>query len=357
MNSDRLAGEVSKVQDRLAALADQLCDTSSTVLDRRRYPDRDGAEITQMRDSARRMTLEAVMLCAALHAAHGGSVSLPALEKVTRPTRRNPNPSKVPTVAMNVLAHAFTGIYIDFVVLSARITGIAVPRESLLYVREVQNADQNELLDIDTTYGPPPPRRTRLVKNLLDRCVAAVALFALAPLFAALAAVIWLDSGGPVLYIAPRVGKDGRLFKMYKFRTLVVDAEQRRVELLASSDSDGVLFKLRQDPRVTRVGKYLRSLWLDELPELFNVLAGDMSLVGPSPAHPGEVARYTEYVRRRLVVKPGMTGLWQVNGRSDLSWEEVVRLDLQYVENWSFTLDLLILLKTISVLFSREGVY
>jgi lipopolysaccharide/colanic/teichoic acid biosynthesis glycosyltransferase len=144
---------------------------------------------------------------------------------------------------------------------------------------------------------------------------------------------------------------------MYKFRTMVVDAEQRRAELLASNDSDGVLFKLRKDPRVTAVGAHLRRLSLDELPQLFNIFLGQMSLVGPRPPLPAETEEYAEHVRRRLVVKPGLTGLWQVNGRSDLSWEESVRLDLRYVENWSFALDLQILWKTISVLMWRSGAY
>jgi len=154
-----------------------------------------------------------------------------------------------------------------------------------------------------------------------------------------------------------RVGKDGRVFRIYKFRTMVVDAEKRRNQLLESNDTDGVLFKLRNDPRVTAVGAHLRRWSIDELPQLFNVLLGQMSLVGPRPALPDEAARYAEHVRRRLVVKPGLTGLWQVNGRSDLNWEESVRLDLRYVENWSFVLDLQILWKTISVMVRGSGAY
>jgi lipopolysaccharide/colanic/teichoic acid biosynthesis glycosyltransferase len=147
------------------------------------------------------------------------------------------------------------------------------------------------------------------------------------------------------------------MFRIYKFRTMVVDAEQRRMHLLVSNDTDGVLFKLRQDPRVTAVGAHLRRWSIDELPQLINVLLGDMSLVGPRPALPDETAKYAEHVRRRLVVKPGLTGLWQVNGRSDLSWDESVRLDLRYVENWSFVLDLQIMWKTISALLRGLGAY
>jgi exopolysaccharide biosynthesis polyprenyl glycosylphosphotransferase len=196
-----------------------------------------------------------------------------------------------------------------------------------------------------------------VLKGLFDRCAAAAALVMLAPVMAALAAAVWLHDRGPVLFTQMRVGKDGHSFRMYKFRTMVVDAEQRRTQLLPSNDSDGVLFKLRKDPRVTAVGAHLRRLSLDELPQLFNVFLGHMSLVGPRPALPDEAEKYAEHVRRRLVVKPGLTGLWQVNGRSDLSWEESVRLDLRYVENWSFALDLQILWKTISVMMRGSGAY
>jgi exopolysaccharide biosynthesis polyprenyl glycosylphosphotransferase len=196
-----------------------------------------------------------------------------------------------------------------------------------------------------------------VLKSLFDRCAAAAALVMLAPVMAVLAATVWLHDRGPALFTQIRVGKDGHSFRMYKFRTMVVDAERRRAELLASNDNDGVLFKLRKDPRVTAVGALLRRLSLDELPQLYNVFLGHMSLVGPRPALPDEAAVYAEHVRRRLMVKPGLTGLWQVNGRSDLSWEESVRLDLRYVENWSFALDLQILWKTISVLVRGSGAY
>jgi lipopolysaccharide/colanic/teichoic acid biosynthesis glycosyltransferase len=153
------------------------------------------------------------------------------------------------------------------------------------------------------------------------------------------------------------VGKDGERFKIYKFRTMVVDAENRLAEIRAQNESDGVLFKIRADPRITALGGRLRRWSLDELPQLINVLRGEMSLVGPRPALPEEAAEYAEHVRRRLVVKPGLTGMWQVNGRSDLSWEETVRLDLRYVENWSFALDLQILWKTVSVIVHGAGAY
>jgi exopolysaccharide biosynthesis polyprenyl glycosylphosphotransferase len=196
-----------------------------------------------------------------------------------------------------------------------------------------------------------------VVKDLFDRCAAGTALILLSPVMAMLAVTIWLSDRGPALFTQVRVGKDGRKFRIYKFRTMVVDAEQRRAQLLARNDLDGILFKLRRDPRVTALGVYLRRWSVDELPQLLNVFRGDMSLVGPRPALPDEADKYADHVRRRLVVKPGLTGLWQVNGRSNLSWEESVRLDLRYVENWSFALDLQILWKTISVLFRGSGAY
>jgi exopolysaccharide biosynthesis polyprenyl glycosylphosphotransferase len=196
-----------------------------------------------------------------------------------------------------------------------------------------------------------------VMKGLFDRCAAAAALIMLGPLLAVLCATIWLHDRGPALFTQIRVGKDGRAFRIYKFRTMVVDAEQRKKELLEAHDPDHVLFKLRKDPRITTVGAHLRRWSVDELPQLINVFLGDMSLVGPRPALPDEAAKYAEHVRRRLVVKPGLTGLWQVNGRSDLSWDESVRLDLRYVENWSFALDLQILWKTISVLVRGSGAY
>jgi exopolysaccharide biosynthesis polyprenyl glycosylphosphotransferase len=195
------------------------------------------------------------------------------------------------------------------------------------------------------------------IKGLFDRIMAGAALVMLAPLFCVLAVAIRVSDAGPVLFVQTRVGKDGRPFKMYKFRTMVVDAEKRLAELRARNEFDGVLFKMRNDPRVTAVGMRLRKWSLDELPQLINVFRGEMSLVGPRPALPDETALYADHVRRRLVVKPGLTGMWQVNGRSDLSWEETVRLDLRYVENWSFALDLQILWKTVSVMLRGSGAY
>jgi exopolysaccharide biosynthesis polyprenyl glycosylphosphotransferase len=197
----------------------------------------------------------------------------------------------------------------------------------------------------------------RLVKAAFDRAVACTLLLISAPLFLVIAAVIRLGDHGPALFRQTRVGRDGRAFTVYKFRTMVPDAEQRKSLLTALNETDGVLFKMRRDPRITPVGAWLRRWSLDEMPQLLNVLNGDMSLVGPRPALPQEAALYGDHVRRRLAVKPGITGLWQVNGRSDLPWDEAIRLDLRYVENWSFVLDLQILWKTGSAVFRGSGAY
>ena len=196
-----------------------------------------------------------------------------------------------------------------------------------------------------------------VIKALFDKTAAVAALILTSPLLAALALAIRLDDGGPALFRQTRVGKDGRPFTVYKFRTMVIDAEQRKADLWRQAGQHSVLFKLRNDPRITRTGSWLRRWSLDELPQLFNVLNGDMSLVGPRPALPDEAAMYGDHVRRRLVVKPGITGLWQVSGRSDLTWDDSVRLDLRYVENWSLMLDVQILWKTLSAVVRGSGAY
>jgi exopolysaccharide biosynthesis polyprenyl glycosylphosphotransferase len=197
----------------------------------------------------------------------------------------------------------------------------------------------------------------QVIKSVFDKVFAASALILLAPLFAVIALVIGFIDQGPVFFRQTRVGKDGRTFTLYKFRTMVVDAERWKPMLAARNEASEVLFKIRRDPRVTRPGAWLRRCSLDELPQLVNVLLGDMSLVGPRPALPQEAECYGDLMRRRLAVTPGITGLWQVSGRSDLPWEEAVRLDLRYVENWSFALDLQILWKTGSAVIRGSGAY
>ena len=217
-----------------------------------------------------------------------------------------------------------------------------------------------------------------VVKATLDWVGAAGLVILLSPLLLATAVAIKLQDGGPVFFRQARVGLDGKTFEMTKFRSMAVDAEegleelkllqreQRAVSMLAESGGAapgtrvldrGVLFKMEEDPRVTRVGRFIRRYSIDELPQLFDVLAGRMSLVGPRPPLPEEVARYEEDMRRRLLVKPGMTGLWQINGRSNLSWDESVRFDLYYVENWSVAQDLVILWRTLHAVVSKQGAY
>ena len=197
----------------------------------------------------------------------------------------------------------------------------------------------------------------RVVKGLVDRALALTALVVLAPVFLGLALAVGLSSPGPVLYRQERVGMNGRHFTMLKFRSMVVDADQRLAALQAANESDGLLFKMRSDPRVTPVGRWLRRLSLDELPQLLNVVGGSMALVGPRPPLPAEVANYDSSVSRRLLVKPGLTGLWQISGRSDLPWEEAVRLDLRYVENWTLALDIQIIWRTLSAVVASRGAY
>jgi exopolysaccharide biosynthesis polyprenyl glycosylphosphotransferase len=206
--------------------------------------------------------------------------------------------------------------------------------------------------------APNLSRASRLPKELLDRTLAAGLLLLLALPMLLVALIVRLDSPGPALFRQPRVGRYGDHFTMLKFRTMRPDSEALRAELEhLNQNSDGLLFKVKEDPRITRVGSFLRRTSLDELPQLLNVISGHMSLVGPRPPLPEEVEEYPPEVRRRLLVKPGLTGLWQVSGRSDLPWQEAVRLDLGYVDNWSMGLDLSILARTGSAVVRGTGAY
>ncbi len=197
----------------------------------------------------------------------------------------------------------------------------------------------------------------QVIKGVFDRVLAGLALILLSPLFAVIALAIVVVDRPPVFFRQVRVGRDEQVFRVWKFRTMVPDADARKAELLAHNEGAGVLFKMRRDPRVTRAGAALRRWSLDELPQLFNVVLGEMSLVGPRPALPAEAAKFGNHMRRRLAVKPGITGLWQVSGRSDLTWDEAERLDVRYVENWSLVLDVQILWKTLSAVIRGSGAY
>ncbi len=195
-----------------------------------------------------------------------------------------------------------------------------------------------------------------VLKRGLDIVVSFLLLMLLMPLFCVIAVAVWFEDGGPVLFAQTRVGQYGRHFKMYKIRSMCLDAERRLKELLARNQhKEGITFKLKEDPRITRVGRWLRKLSFDELPQLYNVLKGDMSLVGPRPPVPREVAMYRPEDRRRLATKPGITCLWQVSGRSEIDFSGQVRLDVDYIERQTLGLDLRILLRTIPAVFSGKG--
>ena len=194
-------------------------------------------------------------------------------------------------------------------------------------------------------------------KAVFDRVVALTLLMALAPVFATVAAAVRVESPGPVFFRHRRVGAHGSEFDVWKFRSMVTEASDQHNEMIAAIGTTALLFKVKDDPRVTRVGRFIRRYSLDELPQLVNVLLGQMSLVGPRPQVAAEVAGYDETAHRRLLVRPGITGLWQVSGRSDLTWEEAVRLDLSYVDNWSMTSDIVILARTVRAVLRHDGAY
>lgn len=196
-----------------------------------------------------------------------------------------------------------------------------------------------------------------ILKRTFDLVVASVVILLGMPVWLAVALAIKLTSPGPVFYRQTRVGRGGAEFNMFKFRTMYVDADKRLNDLAKSNEASGPIFKMREDPRVTPVGRFLRKFSIDEFPQLIDVIHGDMSLVGPRPPLPHEVALYSEYDLRRLEVVPGMTGLWQVSGRSDLTFGDMVRLDLFYIENWSLPLDILIILRTVPAVLAARGAY
>jgi exopolysaccharide biosynthesis polyprenyl glycosylphosphotransferase len=245
------------------------------------------------------------------------------------------------------LSWSLEGMGIDLAVVPS-LTDVAGPR---IHVRPVSGLP---LLHVEE---PEFSGARRIVKSVFDWVLAFLFTIVSLPVIAAIALAIKLDDRGPVFLRQTRVGVHGMEFQCWKFRSMVVNADRLLAQLRERNEHDGVLFKMRDDPRITRVGKVIRKLSLDELPQLFNVLRGEMSLVGPRPPLPSEVELYAEDVHRRLLVKPGITGLWQVSGRSNLSWEDSVRLDLFYVENWSLSSDLIILGKTIRAVLSRDGAY
>ncbi|MCC6191186.1 MAG: sugar transferase [Anaerolineales bacterium] len=248
------------------------------------------------------------------------------------------------------------------------IMGIVRTCESLgVVARVVPDVFQLSLsrVDLDDLGGIPVmglketrlPRAARLLKRALDVVLAVAGLVALAPFWLVAALAIRLDSPGPALFRQRRVGEGGRFFEIYKFRSMLVGAEEQQADLKTQNEASGPLFKIKADPRLTRLGRLLRRSSLDELPQLINVLRGEMSLVGPRPGLPSEVAEYEAWHRQRLEVPPGITGLWQVSGRSDVTFDEMCLLDIFYIENWSLALDLVIMLRTIPHVLFADGAY
>ena len=233
---------------------------------------------------------------------------------------------------------------------STGLLDVAGPRLSIR-----QSTDMS-LLHIER---PAATRQSEILKGIMDRSLAAMLILVLSPVLIVVAAAIKIISpDGPIIFRQKRVGKRGELFTIYKFRSMVPDAEQRLADLLKLNEGNAVQFKMKRDPRIIPgIGSFIRKYSVDELPQLFNVLFGTMSLVGPRPQSQAEVEQYEPDAMRRLHVKPGMTGLWQVSGRSDLDWEQSVRLDLKYVDNWSPIGDLQILFRTFKAVFASSGAY
>ena len=243
-------------------------------------------------------------------------------------------------------AMAGSGVHVE---LSAPLRGFSADR---LTVRSL--GDQFTVVHVRPRVDSP---RRAIVKRSVDMVLAVIGLTLSAPMLLVLAVIIKLDSPGPVLFHQRRVGKGGTPFHLVKLRSMVADAEDRLESLRHLNEADGPLFKVRGDPRITRVGRYIRNLSLDELPQLWNVLRGEMSLVGPRPALPDEIRGWTPELHQRLQVRPGITGMWQVSGRSEATFDDYVQLDLFYVDNWSLSLDLKILLRTIPSVLCQRGAH
>jgi len=244
------------------------------------------------------------------------------------------------------IAWSLEGLGIDLIIAPA-LSGVAGPRITMRPIGGLA------LLHVEE---PSFTGARRTMKAGIDWASAGVGLLALSPILIAIALTIRLTDHAPVFYRQTRTGLGGRQFRVFKFRTMYTDAEHRLAELLDRNEGDGLLFKIKDDPRITPVGRWLRKLSLDELPQLINILLGQMSLVGPRPL-PVTDSAFEGHVRRRLLVKPGITGLWQISGRSNISWDEAVRLDLHYVENWSIALDMAILARTVAAVARRDGAY
>ena len=252
------------------------------------------------------------------------------------------------------------GHMIDAIVHLCEEQGIIVRVQTEPFDLKIARWQVDELggVPIVTIRSGPPGGWQLLAKRLIDMCGSAMLLIALAPLFAVVALLIKLDSPGPVFYTQQRVGLNRRRFKLFKFRTMAAGADKQQAMLEGLNEKDGPIFKIKDDPRITRIGGFLRRYSIDELPQLFNVFKGEMSLVGPRPMSLRDVQRIDiRWHRRRFSVKPGITCLWQVNGRSDVSFDHWVQMDLEYIDKWSLGLDMKILLKTIPAVVKGTGAY
>lgn len=245
------------------------------------------------------------------------------------------------------LGWALQGLDLDMLVAPA-LTDIAGPRVHMRHLAGLPFVQVDE---------PQSDRAGGWAKRVFDLVVSTGVLFALSPLLIFTALMIKLQDRGPVFYRQVRVGIHGEEFEMVKFRSMVVNADKLRAQMDQHNESDGALFKIKDDPRITRFGRFIRKYSIDELPQLINVFKGEMSLVGPRPLFPADLEKYDPDDHRRMLVRPGMTGLWQVSGRSDLSWAESVRLDLYYVDNWSMVIDLVIMVRTVKAVLVSDGAY
>lgn len=346
-----------QLRGELPHLLDDIAHRVDTCFDRRGWAERRTPQAVARREECRIDVLRAAQLCTELYTAVTGKDRLPPKHRMPRPTRKEPLPSRSPAVVVSVLAHALAEIHHEMLAVEVRLRGEALPTEALVYRRGV-GSDRRDRDSAQVAAPGDVGRVWPVLKPLADRFVAGLLLALFAPLMLVIACAVKADSPGPVFYRQTRVGLNGRTFVIFKFRTMVVNADRLLAELRATNSNDGgLLFKIRRDPRITRVGGFLRRYSIDEIPTLLNVFRGEMSMVGPRPALPEEVAAYGPDLLRRLAVKPGVTGLWQVSGRSDLPWEEAVRLDLEYVDHPSARLDLVILGRTLGAVVSGRGAY
>jgi lipopolysaccharide/colanic/teichoic acid biosynthesis glycosyltransferase len=335
----------------LIVLSERLGELASRCLARSEYRHRSSEEFKDLRRRIRVSLLTLVALCHARYLAHAGGEPI---RRYDRKRDKELRPARSPRVITSVLSYAFAEMYADMWALEQDINNAGGQRPALTYVRSNAPLGASELRSaLWSTRRPRQP--WTYVKTVFDRTAALAGLVVFSPILVPLALLIKFTSPGPAMFRQTRAGRNAKPFTMFKFRTMYSGAERRTT--LIDDRADGLLFKIRDDPRVTRVGKFLRRYSLDELPQLINVLRGDMSLVGPRPPLPGEVEQYDLGAARRLLVKPGLTGIWQMSGRSDLSWEESIEMDLDYVEQYSFRLDMRILVGTFFAVVRGSGAY